>query len=404
MSRVEKILLAVLVVILTGYIVFELRRPAPPDWRPTFAVQDKIPYGLYALDRLLPQTFTQGIQYSDRTLYETLTQLNDKQATGRNLISINYQAKFDVTTTRELLEFASRGNEVFISAQDWTSTLTDTLKLTEKHIDFEDQASAFMYNEFAYFSDTSLVSFTHPKLRSAHTYFPNPFLYSDLNVERDTLGIRVLGTTRFTSNTFTQFVKVDFGKGHIWFHTIPFAFTNIFLLKAPKTAYAFNVLSHLPNQPTIFDRHRDRIRTNASLTRVLLNEPALRAAWQILLWGVLLLVLIRAKRRQRAIPILNPPENTSLRFVRTMGRLYYRQKNHRDLAQKKITYFLENIRTQYRVQTHEFNDAFYQQLSDRTTHRQEEIAALFRFISIIRQQTNVSESELNELARRIDAF
>lgn len=52
------------------------------------------------------------------------------------------------------------------------------------------------------------------------------------------------------------------------------------------------------------------------------------------------------------------PKNTTLEFVKTVGNLFYRTQNHKNIAHKKITYFLNYLRTHYRLDTSHFNEEF----------------------------------------------
>ena len=46
MDKSIKIYIAVLVFILAVILIIDRDQPKPIDWRPTYAVNDKIPYGL----------------------------------------------------------------------------------------------------------------------------------------------------------------------------------------------------------------------------------------------------------------------------------------------------------------------------------------------------------------------
>jgi hypothetical protein len=46
-------------------------------------------------------------------------------------------------------------------------------------------------------------------------------------------------------------------------------------------------------------------------------------------------MVFEAKRRQRIIPIIDVPQNTSVIFVKTIGQLYFNKKEHLTIAQRK---------------------------------------------------------------------
>ena len=84
-----------------------------------------------------------------------------------------------------------------------------------------------------------------------------------------------------------------------------------------------------------------------SIFRYIFTQPALTWAYYLVLIGLLFYALFAGKRTQRVIPVVEPPRNTSLEFAQTVGRLYFQQGDHDNLARKKIQYFLAGLRERY---------------------------------------------------------
>ena len=76
--------------------------------------------------------------------------------------------------------------------------------------------------------------------------------------------------------------------------------------------------------------------------------------------------------------MLPPPENTSLEFVETIGRLYFQQKNHSDLAKKKIIFFKEFLRTSFYIGTSQLNQESAKKVSMRSGIPEDKIKSLPR--------------------------
>ena len=87
----------------------------------------------------------------------------------------------------------------------------------------------------------------------------------------------------------------------------------------------------------------------------LMKNRAFRWALWLLIALFALIFLFESKRKQRQVPIIPPLRNSSVEFVRTIGRLYYQQKNNRNLADKMIVFFMEQVRSKYRL-GHTVND------------------------------------------------
>ena len=88
-------------------------------------------------------------------------------------------------------------------------------------------------------------------------------------------------------------------------------------------------------------------------------------AFWLLLLLFMLIYLIESKRKERMIPVIAPVRNTSLDFVRTIGRLYYQRKDNLNLANKMSVHFLGHVRSKYNLQT-SFLD---QEFTDRLTYK-----------------------------------
>jgi hypothetical protein len=88
-------------------------------------------------------------------------------------------------------------------------------------------------------------------------------------------------------------------------------------------------------------------------------------------------MIFASKRKQRIIPIVTPPANLSLEFTRTIGTLYFQQRDHRDIAVKKMIYLLEKVRQYYFLQTADTSDAFRAKLSHKSNVSIETINGVF---------------------------
>jgi hypothetical protein len=107
-----------------------------------------------------------------------------------------------------------------------------------------------------------------------------------------------------------------------------------------------------------------------------LKQPALRAAYIVTLLAMVLFIIFYGKRIQRIIPIVNPLRNSSLDFANTLGQLYYKQRNHKNLADKRLRYWLNYVHTHYRLNTDQLDEAFINDLKAHSGVSQKTIKAL----------------------------
>jgi hypothetical protein len=135
-----------------------------------------------------------------------------------------------------------------------------------------------------------------------------------------------------------------------------------------------------------------------------LQDPALKNAYWVLIVLVLLFMFFEAKRRQRIIPVIAPPRNATLEFAKTVGHLYFHHGDHANLAEKKITYFLDYIRTHLRLPTSQIDDVFLNSVAERAGMPEADVRAVFATVSEVEGQKNLSEDALQRLNRQIEAF
>ena len=84
--------------------------------------------------------------------------------------------------------------------------------------------------------------------------------------------------------------------------------------------------------------------------------------------------------------------------------MYYHQKNHLDLANKKIIYFLENVRTNYLLNTQQLDNDFKKQLARKSGVEMKFAEQLINELNTISTKKSLSETELLHLNQLINTF
>jgi hypothetical protein len=369
-------------------VAIEYNRPQPIDWSKSFSNRDKIPYGTYGLFEVLPDIFR--AQPIGAVRLPVANQLADSLAEqAGNYIFINQSFEIDSLDLKALLQYAARGNQVFISAELFADFLRDTLHFDTKRAFSESRRPMGL-------------GLTHPALQQEKPYFfetrhVHTYLEAAPGHRLQILGRNTAGKPNFG--------KVPVGAGAIYLHTAPLAFSNYYVISGRKSRYAAQVLSHLPLAPVWWDEYQKQGREGAdTVFRVLLAHEALRWAYYIALAGLVLYVLFEAKRTQRAIPVLERPRNTTLEFVQVVGNLYFNYQDHKIIAEKKIHYFLEYLRLHFYAVSPELDETFRELVAAKTGVAPEKIAPLFQLIGDIRVLPRISEKQLVGLNRQLEDF
>lgn len=358
----------------------------------TLAHEDKNPYGTFALNELLPAVFPeQVIQHS----YETLYEIKDSLKRSGNILIISTQFRPSREDTEALLKHVGQGGAAFISAQNFWGDFNDTLQFSTTDYLFRD---GNIFNQ----KDTAYIHFVNPELDTAKQFY-----YRRDNIHNYFNHFDTTRTTVIARNDLGNPVSLHlrWGKGSIFLNSTPLAFTNIYLLAQENHEFVSSSLSHLPVQGIEWTEfyHVGRMEAGTPLRFVLTNEP-LSWAYYLTVVTLLVFMVFEMKRKQRIIPILKPLQNTTLEFVSTIGNLYYQNKEHRSIAEKKIVFFMDQVRTRYWLSTTKLDESFIQMLSKKSGHAEETVRALIKTIVNIRQKSQLSAQELMELNKKIEAF
>lgn len=396
MNKSIKTYLVLLVLLIVGISFFSSNNPKPINWRPSYSLQDKIPFGLYIFNQESKKLFKGGVvEKINSTPYEFFTSSFDYQDTINpnytkrgTFLYINEYSNLDKESIDEMLTYASYGNTIFISAKDFPRTLLDTLKLN-------------MTSEFSNekgikngFFNRNFTKREYPLEEGAtNSYFD----------KIDTLNTTVLGYVK-QNKAHVNFIKIPFYDGNIILHNQPAAFTNFHLLKDDHAEYTEKVISYIPKGNVYwFVKDQNSGEISNSPMRFILSNPGLKWAWWIFLIGTLVFFIFNAKRKQRIVPILKPLQNTSLEFIKTIGNLYLQEGDHDTIIQKKIVYFLERIRNEYFLDTSILDSAFAKKLHQKSGKKLDDIEKVLRLINNYRKNPHSStEKDLIEITNAIE--
>jgi hypothetical protein len=426
MDKKSKTYLYLIFGIVALLLLLEVITPRPLSWEESYTSGDKIPYGAYVLYDQLDELFGEEVESVKVDPVSFLK--NHKEETNANYIFINNYLGFDRTEMDDLLEFADRGNKVFVSTQSVTGAFGDSLKL-------ESNPYYSYYEE-----DTVRVRLNNPLFENRSYIYQKGSSYRHF-VSYDTTRTTVLGEVLpfepvkgYLKNIFGEefgseqdstesiienqieksksrqvpqanFIELKVGDGAIYYHLNPIAFTNYYMLQKGKEQYVSEVFSYLNDGPVYFDDYgKSGRRVVSSPLRFILTNAALKWSWYITLVAVLLYFIFKAKREQRAIPVVNPLENSTVEFTKTIGNLYFQSGDVSGIIHKKINFFLQKLRSKYFVNTEKMDAVFIQRLSVKTDVPQEQTKDIINYITHLRNKPVHSDYELKQLNKKIDAF
>ncbi|MCS6933594.1 MAG: hypothetical protein NZM35_00405 [Chitinophagales bacterium] len=398
MKNIKTLLGILAIVLLLFGMVWYFSSSTELDERFTLRKNDKIPYGTYVLYNSLSDLFP-GAKIT----------VNDKPATdipldsAKRIVYISICKRFrnasgDLT---HILHLANEGHDVFLCATEMDAELTDALNIEMSSTDLPIVQN---YNT----TDSGTVSLSNKYFPEEVYTYPGRFAASSIT----TYEISSTEPLGYNQNNICNFIRLKTQGGNVFVHTQPYCFTNYFLMHRNNLSYAEKVFSLMDKKydEVIWDEYH---LTEPYLTynsagnspfRILMEVPAFRYAIYVFLALVALYTFIYIKRQQRVVPVIQSPKNDSLDYVPTIGKLYYEQGNHLNLAHKMVTYFLEHVRQRFRLSTSALDDVFAHKLAARSGMNVNDALSLVKFTAHIKSARQFSAEELKDYHSQLEKY
>jgi len=211
----------------------------------------------------------------------------------------------------------------------------------------------------------------------------------------------------------TNFVKIPYGEGSFLIHSTPIQFTDYQLVREEGLAAAEKAFTHLAEGDIYWDNIEYDWRSgynfpskNSNWTPLeyILSQPPLKWAWYLLLSTIGFYLFFRAKRKQQIVPVLETKENSSLEYIKTVGRLYFLQNDHKKLASQKMKLFLQHVRTHYTIPTHEISTEMKDRLASKAQVPIELVEEIFTRYKRLQREDTVSTSHLTNFHFAVEEF
>lgn len=381
------IYIAILVAI---FLLVQLSRSKQFDWRVTYASADANPYGTVALQTLLRQS---GYQLNNS--YKTFYELKDSIPAETALFAVARSMSVGTEDTNALLQYVARGGHALLMGDYFYGKLADTLGISVDD-------NLFKEGELFPQKDTLNLHLVNTSFDTLAT-FPvrNDHIHTHFG-RVDSVRATVL--IRNEANQPVA-IRVQHGQGTLILACTPMVLTNIHILSSDNARLASSLFSCLNS--TAITRteyyHLGRMEVSTPLRFILRNET-LRWAYYLLMCMILLFILFEAKRKQRIIPVIKPLENTTLEFVATIGNLYYQRGDHKNIAEKKITFFWDRVRSNYYLNVSPGQDGFAEVLAKKTGHIPQAVHDLLSQFNAVHNARQIDGSTLKKLSESIAEF
>jgi len=359
-----------LVIILLIYFIYNNKGGNKYQWYQSYRADSNQPYGTQFVQKLLKSSHSGNTTVSQKQPIHKVLESID--STNTDYVLVGQSIHLDDEDRNALINFIGAGNDVFISTMEAPTALVNSI-YTSQCEDFHEFSYEYDMDTTVYanFYDSTLArtedyTFTYRVGASDYPYY---WRTVDSQLLCDTTQtMQMLG---YQQSDLVNFIKIPYNSGNLYLHTAPLMFTNYFMTKKDNMEYASSVFSYLKGDNLIWDEvskvpFSDMDNPYDSPLYYIMQQPALKYAWWMLLIGALLYVIFASKRTQRVIPVLETKSNTSLEFLNVISSLHYQNPNHLDMARKKMKYFLYFIRAKYGINTQSLTEEQSKRLAERS--------------------------------------
>lgn len=398
MKRSQYILLGILIILVSLGILQESLKTEPISWYPSYADFDDRPLGSEVFYNLMQTTdVIENQETITRNPYQFFE--SNKKEKG-DIIFFNSYVNLTDAEVESTLEWVNQGNNVLIASKGFPEQLRDTLGFT--------QLIKYSYDRFNLKDAKYELSWYHrdqPQDKKFGFWKDLDYMYFDsISPQLEVMSrIERLIDSTDKKQIFPNAIKADFGQGSFYLVSTPAIFSNYFLVENNNYQYTFELLAYLDLSNTYYvDQYYKNFKSNiSSPLYYLLTNQQLKTGYYLLIITLLFFVIFEGKRKQKPIPVIEPLVNRSLEFATTIAGLYYKNKDHKSIAVKRIQLLKQFIRKEYKMNTEIINEEFVEELAQKSNTKVVQVKHLFKLITKINQNRKISEDKLEDLDRSI---
>jgi len=417
--KASRVFIVVIIALMAVILLFELNAPTRFKWDDkSQSYNSKQPFGCYVMDSVLRASLSQGYEVcgSDIDQYFGRT-INSRKYTF--LFTNNYA---DVAYFKDvdLLDLIKDGNNVVLATDEnyYSYEVSDLSEELDFHLSYIDDIYMSTSN-IETLSDRTLMDTIHwcdDGMFGPGSYLVSPaFCNYELKLSSSFRPLATLNSAkRLVGSQAEGYVGTiagirNYGKGKFIVVSMPMIFSNYGILDDNIRPLVLRLLSECGNLPIVrYDQsyvgkttHEQDEEGEGSPLRYLLANRPLRWAFYLALATLVAFVFFSARRRQRVIPVITPPVNHMMDFVKRIGGIYYKRHDNVDLLTKKYATFSNDLRTKAMVDididNNELIDDELQLLSNRTGIPRDELQRQVRDVKDAMMATSISDKRLQQL-------
>jgi hypothetical protein len=372
------------------------------SWQELYRNEGKQPYNLSLFKDLLETSYGDDFILQEG-LYRDTTYL---KAQNTSMIFVNNFMFLDSMEIELLKDYVSRGNQLFISTghisglqyafyEDCVAENDTMIRsvLAEKiQVELSDSED----NRF----DMSFDRYNQPEIYGWGYFKPFP--------QCSELDLKTEGFFTHEEVSYPNYLSMNFGDGKIHFHCAPLIFTNYHLRREEVFDYCNAIFNRLEAEAVYYLVPSDEQAPNQPILsesplRFILSQPPLKWAWYSILILALIYVVNAMRREQRAIPVMNLPENQTAGYLDVVYRLFRKEGNHKHIIAIQLRLLKNYLRNKYQLHFNA-NDEFFRHAAEILSMDYSYLKQFFKDLERASHNSTLSDEELLALDEKINEF
>lgn len=386
------------------------------QWPVTFSTFDKSPYGCYILYDLLNERLQPDTVQRIRNSIEAFVAEHGKETGGLYILPGKDLFFRDIDWT-SLENYVSGGNSALVAVEVLPDSIHHKYFQGEWEIKYDTAILAMSVMDSAVRSIAMQMNYYQNYEPAYHNWYR--ITQENLSADYYTRILMVSPDEVGIDNNTILMVRYQVGKGYIYFLSAPLLFTNwalkteegfemwnyvfgniafdkVYFDEYVRYPYGQLIQSQNTSAPTGFENDGSYIPEGPYISPLhfILSNTALSMAYALLMTGLLLMVLLNSKRRQRAIPVALKKENTSVQFSDTVARLFYTEGNYAHLARQQYKNFIHISRRKYRIDLRNPDEIQIAQFSNRSGISVEEVKWMLAIFAKAQTEKKCNSNDL----------
>jgi len=346
------------------------------NWKKKYGLKNKNPFGLFVFQELAfaDAKFMEFNAYSNYKFFDSVVGVDSSlfMFIGKNFTLTEEE-------NEKIMASVFEGNELFISVE----TLPDNIV-----------EQFFLSNPILYFTGTVATHTIDGNKYDFYYIFENDTVkgfwefFNQEALDNDVELLTMIGKHG------SGFIQIKYGSGNIFIHLNPNVFTNHHLLTIEGKEYLKDVLqvlnqpkiqwfSFVQYEPILYNPNEDlgSVQANPSLLIEIFKHPAFRWGFILAVFGVILYLFFRSKRRRPVVPAYIQSKNTGFSYVDTLAGIYYSKKQPNKILNIMRQNLYHAIYNKFYIDmSHREDNDNILSLSKKADISQEEINYLFKII------------------------